>query len=153
MFEVVRILHSLVRWLVVIAALVAVGRAFVGWLGNRKWGGLDDRLGLIFTVSLDIQLLLGIVLYVVSPLVQGAFADMSGAMSAPTVRFFVVEHVALMFIAVVVAHIGRALAKRLPNDRAKFKRVTLFFGAAVVLILAAIPWPFLAHGRPWLRLG
>lgn len=153
MFELARILHSVMRWIVVIAALIAVGRALMGWLGRREWSKLDDRLGLIFTVSLDIQLLIGILLYVISPLIQGAFADMSGAMGAQAIRFFVAEHVALMFIAVVVAHIGRAMAKRLPDSVSKHKRLALFFGAAVLLILAAIPWPFLPYGRPWLRLS
>ncbi len=142
-------LHSLVRWLVVIAAVVAVIHAWTGWLGKRPWTSLADRLGLIFTVAMDVQLLLGVILYFISPLIQGAFADFGQAMATSGVRFFAVEHVALMIVAVIVAHVGRTLAKRAQTGEAKYKRAALLFTLAVVLVLVAIPW----QARPLFRLG
>ena len=61
------------------------------------------------------------------------------------------EHSLLMLIAIVVAHIGRSRTKKAATDSAKFKQAALFFGLALLLILAAIPWPFLAagNGRGW----
>ncbi len=142
-------LHSLVRWLVVIAAIAAVIQAWTGWLGKRPWTPLADRLGLIFTVSLDVQLLLGLILYFVSPLIQTAFADFGQAMATPGLRFFAVEHVALMVIAVIVAHVGRTLSKRAEAAETKYKWAALLFTLAVVLVLVAIPW----QTRPLFRLG
>ena len=145
-------LHSLVRWVVVIAAVLAVGHAWWGWLGKRAWTPLADRLGMIFTISLDVQVLLGIVLYFFGPTMRAVFPDFGAAMQTAGLRFFAVEHVALMLVAVVIAHIGRARARRAEDSQTKYRRTALFFGAAVLLILVAIPWPFLGYGRPWLRL-
>ncbi len=153
MYDLLLTLHSLFRWVVVVAALFAVGRAWLGWLGRRAWARLDERLGLAFTVSMDVQLLLGALLYFVSPLVQGAFQDLGAAMGNQGLRFFTLEHFLLMLIAVALAHVGRAMSRRVEGDQDKHRRAAIFFGLAVILVLIAIPWPFLPYGRPLLRLG
>jgi hypothetical protein len=147
------VLHSILRWVVLIAGVLTVGQALRGWLGKREWGQLDDRLGLIFTISLDIQLLVGLILYVVSPLIQAAFADFGEAMSATALRFFTIEHTLLMIVAIVVAHVGRSLIKRVEDPVGKHKRASLFFGVAILLVLVAVPWPFRFADRPWIRLS
>ncbi|GAB4569600.1 MAG: hypothetical protein Kow0077_02370 [Anaerolineae bacterium] len=152
MYEVVLVLHSITRWLVVLAGLGAFALALRGWLAGRDWSALADRLGLIFTIVLDVQLLIGIILYVVSPLVQSAFADFGAAMGASGLRFFALEHVLLMVVAVVIAHVGRARVRRADTPHAKYRQAALLFGLAIVVILLAVPWPFLPYGRPWLRL-
>jgi hypothetical protein len=89
MYSVVLFLHSWVRWLVVIAAVAAVGRAFYGWLGKKGWTQLDDQLGLLFSTSLDVQMLLGLILYIfLSPITTAAFKNFGAAMSNPILRFF-----------------------------------------------------------------
>jgi hypothetical protein len=145
-------LHSLVRWAIVIVGVVAIVRAFMGWRGNKPWTQLDDRLGLIFTSAMDLNLLLGLLLYFLfSPLTKAALQDMGAAMGNSGLRFFAVEHALLMIIAVVVAHIGRSRAKKAATDAGKFKQTAIFFGIALVLVFLAIPWPFLATGtgRGW----
>lgn len=153
MYDFLLTLHSIVRWLVVVAGLVVVGQGLRGWLGGRGWSKLDDRLGLIFTSVMDIQLLVGLLLYVVSPLIRTVFEDFGEAMGASGLRFFAMEHVLLMVIAVVIAHVARARVRRAPDPEAKHKRAALLFGLAIVVVLLAVPWPFMAYGRPWLRLA
>lgn len=138
-------LHSLVRWAIVIVGIVAVVRAVMGARGGKPWTQLDDRLGLIFTSAMDLNLLLGLLLYFLfSPLTESALKDMGAAMGNSGLRFFAVEHALLMIIAVVVAHIGRSRAKKAAADAGKFKQTAIFFGIALVLVFLAIPWPFLA---------
>ncbi len=152
MYPLVLTLHSLVRWAIVIVGIVAIVRAFMGWRGGKPWAQLDDRLGLAFTSIMDLNLLLGLLLYVVlSPITTGAFKDMGAAMGNSSVRFFAVEHILVMIIAVVVAHIGRSRSKKAANDTGKHKQAAIFFTAAMVLVLLAIPWPFLSTGagRGW----
>ena len=153
MYQFLLILHNLLRWIVVIAGVIAIVRAFWGWFGTKPWASLDDRLGLIFTSSLDLQLLIGLILYfVVSPITRAALSDIGAAMSNSVTRFFLVEHFLLMLIAVIVAHVGRARARKAATDVGKYRQTAIFFGIAMLLILLAIPWPFLAdYGRPWLR--
>ena len=73
MYSLVLTLHSVVRWAIVIVGVVAVVRAWMGWRGNKPWAQLDDRLGLGFTSVMDLNLLLGLLLYfVLSPITTGA---------------------------------------------------------------------------------
>ncbi len=154
MYDLLLTLHSWVRWVVVVAAVLAFGQALRGWLGRRDWTQMDDRLGLFFTISLDVQLLIGLILYVVSPLIEAAMQDFGAAMSASGMRFFAVEHVLMMVIAVVLAHVGRALSRRVEDAQVKHQRAAIFFGLSILLVLAAVPWAFreAAVSRPWFRL-
>lgn len=147
MYDLILPLHSLLRWVVVIAAVLAVVRGFLGWSGRRPWSGLDDRLGLIFTISLDVQVLLGLLLYfVLSPITRAAMNDMGAAMSNKIMRFFLIEHLLLMIIALSIAHIGRSRIRKAATDQRKFRQMVIWFGIALLLVLAAIPWPFLSSG-------
>ena len=151
MYDFVLTVHSIVRWVVVISAVAAVVEAFRGWAGRKVWTSLDDRLGLVFTISMDVQVLLGLILYLfLSPIVRGAFQDFGAAMSAVDVRYWAVEHIALMILALILAHVGRARVRRAAEDPARHKSAAIFFGLAFVVLLFAIPWPFLPYGRPLL---
>lgn len=145
-------LHNIVRWLVVAAALFAVIRAFAGWLGKKNWTALDDKAGVWFASIMDVQLLLGLILYFISPLLQTAFQNFGGAMGNTMMRFFAVEHIFLMIVAVVLAHVGRALSKKAVEPAKKHRLAAIFFGLAILAILVAIPWPFSGVPRPWIRL-
>jgi hypothetical protein len=148
----VLVVHSLVRWLVVGFGIAAVARGLAGWSGGRVWSPLDSRLGLLFMISLDVQVLLGLLLYFfLSPLTTMALADMGGAMRNPVLRFWAVEHLVVAILALALVHIGRARARRSADSRLKFRRSAIFFGLALLAVLAAIPWPFLAFGRPLFR--
>jgi hypothetical protein len=142
-------LHSLLRWVVLLAGLVAVVMALRGWLGQRPWRPLDNRVGLIYAVSMDVQVLLGFLLYFIfSPITTEAFAGFGTAMADAELRFWLIEHLFWMVLALVLIHIGRVVVRRAPTDLARHKRAALFFGPALVAILLAIPWM-----RPFLRLG
>ena len=140
-------LHNWPRWGVLQAAVAALVSAWSGWLGKRDYTSTDRTLGMFFTIVLDIQLLLGIILYFVSPLIQGVLSDFGSAMSVPELRFFGLEHVFYMVIAVIAAHVGSAMAKRANEPQKKFMRSALWFTLAVVIILIAIPW-----SRPLFRI-
>jgi hypothetical protein len=149
-------LHSLMRWVVVIVGLVAVVRFLAGWLGKKEWTSLDTRLLSIFPMTVDIQLLLGLLLYfLLSPISTSALRDFGGAMSNAVLRFYAVEHLFMMILALVVAHVGSMLARKGTVTSARFRLAGLLFLAAMIIIFLAIPWPFVAagSGRPWLRLG
>jgi hypothetical protein len=149
MYPVVLTLHNLVRWVVVILAVAATVRALMGWFGKKEWTALDNQLGVWFSSSADVQLLLGLLLYFfLSPITGAALRNFGAAMSNPELRFFAVEHVAMMLIAVVLAHVGRTLSKKAAEATAKHRLAAIFFGLAILAIASAIPWT-----RPLIRLG
>jgi hypothetical protein len=134
-------IHNLIRWVVLIAGILATVRALLGWFGKKEWTKLDRISGLVFTSSIDAQLLLGVLLYFVfSPITKGAFSDFGAAMSIKDMRFFAVEHVFYMVLALVFAHLGSALPKKVDDAVAKHKRAGIWFLLALLIILAGIPW-------------
>jgi cytochrome c biogenesis factor len=149
--------HSLpltwLRWLVVIFALLAVFQAYRAWIGRKPATKLDQRLGMLFSSSLDLQVLVGLILYfVLSPITTGALRNFGGAMANANTRYFLVEHALVMLVAVVLVHVGRSLARRAGKSAVSAQRLAIFYTLAILAILLAIPWPFLPAGRPWIRL-
>jgi hypothetical protein len=143
-------LHSWLRWAVIIAALWTLLRA---WLpGRRPWTPADDRSVRLFIISLDIQFLLGLLLYfALSPFTRQAMSDFGAAMKVAGLRFFAVEHVVGMLVAVTLAHIGAARIRKSAPER-RHRIAGIFFVLALLAILASIPWPGLPAGRPLFRI-
>ncbi len=153
LYSLIQTLHNLARWFVVVFAALALVRAYRGWLKKGEWVKLDDRAGVIFTSLMDTQILLGLILYFLfSPWSQLVFKDFGQARANPNALFFGLEHAVLMVLAVVAAHVGRALSRKAQQAAAKHRAAAIWFSLAVVLLLAGIPWPFLQYGRPWFRL-
>jgi hypothetical protein len=153
MGPIVLALHSIVRWLVIVFAVLALVRMFSGWAGRRIWAHADDRVGILFTSMLDLQMLLGLILYFFLSPITASLLNGTGSISSPGVRFFGVEHILMMLVGVVVAHVGRSISKKAPTSSGKFNRAAILYSLAVVIILLAIPWPFSPVSRPWIRLG
>lgn len=148
--QIILVLHNLLRWAVIILGLWTLINGLTGYFGKRKYTANDNRSNLFFMISCDIQLLIGLVLY----FNNGWFdklKDMSYTMKDPYARFFTMEHLTQMLLAWVLVHIGRAVVKKGATDAIKHKRMIIYFGLAIVLIIAAIPWPFRPIiGRPLL---
>jgi hypothetical protein len=143
-------LHSWARWGVLLSLLFGLGRAYRGWLGGRSFTALDETTRHTVATIAHVQLVLGYLLYFNSPLVR-AF-HLRDATHDTGALFFGLQHVALMTLAIVVLTLGSAFAKRRATDSGKFRTMALWFTAALLVMLVAIPWPFspLAQ-RPYLR--
>jgi hypothetical protein len=151
MYSGVLLVHSWIRWAVVIAGVLALLRAISGASSRRPWTAADDRAGLWFTIALDVQVLIGLYLYfVLSPFTTDALKDFGAAMRTPALRFWAVEHSFGMLLGVVLAHVGRVRLRKAEPSR-RHVIAAIFFGIALVAILASIPWPGTPNGRPWLR--
>ncbi|MEO6730153.1 MAG: hypothetical protein ABIN01_02965 [Ferruginibacter sp.] len=149
--QIVLVLHNLVRWAVLLFGLWTLLNALSGVFGKRKYTAGDNRSNLLFMTSCDIQLLLGLILYFTNSWFD-RLKDLGNNMKDPYNRFFTMEHMGLMVLAWVLVHVGRSSVKRATTDAAKHKRMLIFFGIAIVLILISIPWPFReAIARPYFR--
>ncbi len=140
--------HSLLRWVVIVACLWVLMRVWSGFFGRSEWTRKDQMAGLVFTSLLNVQLILGLILYAISPITRAAMTNFAAAMKDTTLRFFAVEHLAGMLLAVVIAQVGYSISKRATTDRGKFLRSAVAYSLAAVLIVASIPWPFMKYGRP-----
>ncbi len=132
--------HSFLRWIVLIMLIWGIFDALTGYFKNKPFENKNNRTNLILFISTHIQFLVGIILYLVSPIVKLGLQSMSKAMHTPELRFYVVEHGLTMTIAVALITIGRISAKKAPSDRIKYKRLAIYHIIALVLILSMIPW-------------
>lgn len=140
------VIHSILRWAVLVFGLWAAGAALSGVVAKRNYSSYDNRSGLLFMIFCDIQLLIGLILYFTGLWFEKVKSDMGAVMKEPAERFFAVEHALMMIIAWMLVHIGRSMVKRADTDAQKHKKAIIFFGLALIIILAMIPWPFRQTG-------
>ena len=151
MYVLLLTMHSLFRWAVLAGLLLGLFRAYRGWLGSHPFTPFDDTVRHTSATVAHVQLLLGYVLYFVSPLV--ASFHVRDPAHAPGTLFFGFQHMLAMTLSIVVLTIGSSLAKRQATDPAKFRTMALWFTVALLLIFLAIPWPFFPWAqRPYFRL-
>jgi hypothetical protein len=149
MYSAILIAHSWIRWVALVAGVLTLAALLKP---DAASAGRAERTGLVLLIALDIQMLLGLLLYfVLSPFTTEALKDMGAAMQNPALRFFAVEHIVTMFAAVILVHVGRVLGRTAKTAEAKRLRLLVCVGFAVVAMLAGIPWPGMAGGRPLFR--
>jgi heme A synthase len=142
MYSILQHTHSGLRWLVLIFLALAIIAAFQGkgsakfWIENKK----KALFALMFT---HIQIVLGFIMYFISPKVIFDGSSMKDAVS----RFYLVEHLTGMLIAAILITIGYSKAKR--NVELSAKSIFTYYLAGLIVILISIPWPFRNLGGGW----
>lgn len=133
--------HNMLRWLLLIVLLLAIGLAFTGWTGKKEWNKKDKVVSLLLTIFMDIQFLVGIILYAfVSPMTKAAFANFGAAMKNSELRFYAIEHITMMVIALVLVHLGKVKSKKATTPWKKHRVAAIYYTISLLIILAAIPW-------------
>lgn len=132
--------HSLLRYFILLALVVVIIKAVLALANKQPYGKWDNKLGLYLFIFTHMQLLTGLILYFVSPFVKFG----PDTMSDKATRYWTVEHIFTMLLAVVLITLARTTSKRMTSDEAKHKRMLIFNGVALILILAVI-W---MGGRP-----
>lgn len=128
--------HSYIAYLALILLVVAAINAIIGMTSNKEFKDNDRKLSLFALIFTHVQLLIGIILYFVSPLVQ----SFSVAMKDSTLRLYALEHPLINIIAVVLITIGWSKHKKAATNKAKFKSIGIMYAIGTILILSRIPW-------------
>ena len=149
MYSFLLIVHSWLRYPVLLVLLLVVLRCATGLRRGREWDEVDDGLGYWLMRLWDLQFLLGLVLYFLSPITHFAFANFGEAMGDRQLRVVTLEHPLLMLLATAALHAGWARARKSAPARARLLRWLIFVAAAALLAAIAIPW----EGRPLLRIS
>ena len=153
MYTTILTLHSIFRWLVLALLMAAIVRAYIGWLGKQEFTNRDNLLRQATASIAHIQLVMGLWLYSVSPLIDYFLRHYKDAVHMRQIRFFGMEHSLMMLVAIIIITIGSVKAKRKTTDIARFKTMAIWFTIGLVVIVANVPWPFSPLvARPWLRL-
>jgi uncharacterized membrane protein YbjE (DUF340 family) len=142
MYQVLLPLHSLVRWLVLIALLLAIFRAYRGKVTMREFSSLDNGIMLISVKIVQLQFCIGVALYVLSPVVKYFLHHFNEAVHCREIRFFGMEHITMMVIAVAMITIGSNKATKSIDSQYKYKIMLIWFSIGLIIILTSIPWSF-----------
>jgi len=133
-------IHSYWAYLVLAILIFAVFNAITGFTKKRTFTDKDLRIGLFTLIVSHIQLLIGLGWYFMSPWYKALKANGSEVMGDKAARLLAIEHPLMMVIAIVLITIGWSKHKKKTEDAAKFKTFMIFYGIALLLILARIPW-------------
>jgi hypothetical protein len=141
MYSIVLEIHSLIRWIYLAGIMAAAFRAWYGWRGKRAWIKLDDYLSLSLTIVADVQMLSGILLYLVfSPKTTGIWSDFYTTFYKASFQYFGVYHLFMMLVSVFLLHLLRKLNHSAAYDIIKFKRSLILVLLALMVTILAIPW-------------
>lgn len=133
-YGIFKYLHSGVRFIVIILLLWAILQSLAGWLGKKAYTEGNRKVNLFAMISAHTQLLLGLILYFLSPFVKFG----GDTMKDNTLRYWTVEHISMMIVAIILITIGHARSKRAATPEGKHKAIAIFYILAVVIVCVAI---------------
>ena len=133
-------IHSYWAYIVLGVLAIGIGNAFIGKLSNKPFTIKDLRISLFALIVTHIQLLIGLILYFVSPRFSAWQEGMGAVMGDSTMRLYLVEHPVTNILAVVLITIGWSMHKRQAESGKRFLRIGLFYLLGLVLLLSRIPW-------------
>lgn len=132
MNDILKSAHSGWRYVVFLLLIIAVVKALSGWFSNKAYTEGDRKLNVFTLISAHIQLVIGLVLYF-----SEGWYKMSST-GAPAVRYFKMEHITMMVVAIILITIGNAKSKKVAEAVAKHRIISIFFGMALILIIVSI---------------
>ena len=136
MYHFIQKLHSGWAYLALLVLVIAVVNALIGFTSKKEFTAKDRKIALFALIGAHTQLLIGLILYFVSPLGKAAFGQMSNA----ELRLTSLEHPLINIIAIALITIGWSKHKKLSNSQSKFKTFAIFYGLGLLLIFSRIPW-------------
>lgn len=125
-YQILRSAHSGWRYLVLILLVLAVVQALAGWLGKKPYTEGNRKLNVFTLIFVHTQILFGLILYFISPLVEAG------------IRYWKMEHIGMMILAAILVTVGNARSKRIEDGTGKHRIIALYFGLALIVIIAAI---------------
>ncbi|TCD02910.1 cytochrome B [Pedobacter psychroterrae] len=126
MYQILRSAHSGWRYVVLILLVLALIQALAGWFGKKPYTEGNRKLNVFALIATHIQILVGLVMYFISPLVEAG------------IRYWKMEHIGMMIFAAILVTVGNARSKRGDDGAAKHRTIAIYFGLALIVIVAAI---------------
>jgi hypothetical protein len=136
MYYFIQKFHSGWAYLALLLVVVAVANSLFGMFQSKVFTAKDRKIALFALITCHIQLVIGLVLYFLSPVGFAALGEMKNA----ALRLTSLEHPAINIIALILITVGWSKHKKITESKAKFKSIVVFYGLGLVLILSKIPW-------------
>jgi hypothetical protein len=140
LFNKILFLHSYLRWLILFFLLFTFFKIAMAYRGKRSFGPTEKEFHLVSMILIDIQFLIGMVLYFQSPLVKALFSDFKTGVKEKEIRFFGMEHLFSMILVLVLIHIANVFSKKDIDPALKIRKMFFFYLGILVILLSGIPW-------------
>lgn len=141
MYPLIKILDYYWSYIVLLVLIYAVFNALMSKIKGKDFESKDLRISLFGLIFSHFQLLIGLMLYLVSPWFnQWSKLGVMNVMSNSQIRFYLVEHPFLNIIAIVLITVGWSVHKKQSEPEKKFLRIIIFYGLGLLLSLTRIPW-------------
>ena len=134
MHSLLLLFHSTILYFVLIFLILVIVRSLMGWMNRKDYTNTDDKVSLWLFILTHTQLLIGLILFFVSPVVIFSGASMKDSIA----RYWLVEHNTMMIIAIVLISVARISIKKIADTVAKHKRLFILNTIALVIILVSI---------------
>lgn len=152
MFPILLALHSLTRWLILITLLISLILSYQGWKKNKEFKKSDEYLRILTVSVAHFQLIFGMWLYFISPVVDYFLKNFKESIHNTQLRFFGMEHITMMILALTCITVGSSIARRKKGDKEKFRAIFVWYSIGLFLVLTSIPWEFSPFtARPYFR--
>ena len=142
-------LHSSFRYLVLLLIIAAIADALIAMSSGKAYNKTSKLLALGALIFSHIQLLVGLLLYFLGPKGLNTIVHVEGFMKDSVARFYTVEHISMMIIAIALITVGYSRGKKQEESKRKYKTVAIFYGLGLLIIFAMIPWPFMKEFGTW----
>lgn len=133
-------MHSYVAYLALIVLIIAAVNALMKYSSKAEFKDSDRKLSLFGLIFTHIQLLVGLILYFVSPNVKVFTMSMGEIMKDSNLRLYAIEHPFINIVAVILITIGFSKHKKATTSTGKFKSIAILYTIGLLLILSRIPW-------------
>lgn len=143
-------LHSANRYLVLGFIFLAIIDAIMSRNGNKPYSKQSKMLALLALIFSHVQLTLGLALYFIGEKGINHILNTEGFMGIAAARFYAVEHLLGMLVAIILITVGYSKAKRMDDSMKKYKTVLIYYSIALILIFIMIPWPFMKEFGSWI---
>ena len=118
--------HSGWRYIIFLLLVLVIVKSLIGMVSNGRWGGMDEWLNRLTPIAVDIQVLLGLVLWILQQRWTGVEATASW------------EHPVTMVVATALAHVTSTRVRRAPADAAKFQTATIGYIIAGLVVTLGV---------------
>ncbi len=136
MYNFIQKFHSGWAYLTLLLLVLVVINSLIGFFAKKEFIPKDRAIALFGLIAAHVQLLIGLLLYFVSPLGKASFGEMKDA----SLRLTSLEHPLINIIAIALITVGWSKHKKATTSEAKFKAISVFYGLGLLLILVRIPW-------------
>jgi hypothetical protein len=146
MYTILLFIHSILRWVLLLALLYTIYRGYVGWFSKATFTKSDANSRLVTVITAHIQLIVGLLLYFISPITRFFISNFSDAVKISEIRFAAMEHTLLMLIAIALITIGSVASRKKTTDTTRFRTIAIWFSIALLIIIISIPWQLSPFG-------